>query len=99
MKGRVFNPPFLCLKYEEGRILICNFKKRALPLYKPLVALALGGCMVLVVNLEAETLSDLEVLISETRTRVAEVFLKMGISDATFNNLEKKYGGFGVCGI
>jgi putative transposase len=33
---------------------------------------------------------------SETGTTVAEVCRKMGISDATFYNWKKKYGGLGV---
>jgi len=33
---------------------------------------------------------------AETGTRVAEVCRKMGISDATFYNWKKKYGGLGV---
>ena len=33
---------------------------------------------------------------AETGTRVAEVFRKMGISEATFYNWKKKYGGLGV---
>lgn len=33
---------------------------------------------------------------SETGTRVEEVCRKMGISQATFFNLKKKYGGIGV---
>ena len=33
---------------------------------------------------------------AETRTRVAEVCRKLGISDATFYNWRKKYGGLGV---
>jgi len=33
---------------------------------------------------------------AETGTKVAEVCLKMGISDATFYNWKKKYGGLGV---
>ena len=32
----------------------------------------------------------------ETGTRVAEVCRKLGISDATFYNWRKKYGGLGV---
>ena len=33
---------------------------------------------------------------AETGTRVAEVCRKMGISEATFYNWKKKYGGLGV---
>ncbi len=33
---------------------------------------------------------------AETGTRVAEVCRKLGISDATFYNWRKKYGGLGV---
>ena len=33
---------------------------------------------------------------SETGTKVAEVCRKMGISEATFYNWKKKYGGLGV---
>ena len=33
---------------------------------------------------------------AETGTRVEEVCRKMGISDATFYNWKKKYGGLGV---
>ena len=33
---------------------------------------------------------------AETGTKVAEVCRKMGISDATFYNWKKKYGGLGV---
>lgn len=33
---------------------------------------------------------------SETGTQVAEVCRKMGISEATFYNWKKKYGGLGV---
>ncbi len=33
---------------------------------------------------------------SETGTRVSEVCRKMGISEATFYNWKKKYGGLGV---
>ena len=33
---------------------------------------------------------------AETGTRVAEVCRKLGISDATFYNWKKKYGGLGV---
>jgi putative transposase len=33
---------------------------------------------------------------AETGTRIAEVCRKMGISDATFYNWRKKYGGLGV---
>jgi putative transposase len=33
---------------------------------------------------------------AETGTRVDEVCRKMGISDATFYNWKKKYGGLGV---
>ncbi len=33
---------------------------------------------------------------AETGTRVAEVCRKMGISDATFYNWKKKYGGLGI---
>ena len=33
---------------------------------------------------------------AETGTRVAEVWRKLGISDATFYNWKKKYGGLGV---
>ena len=33
---------------------------------------------------------------AETGTRVEEVCRKMGISDATFSNWKKKYGGLGV---
>lgn len=33
---------------------------------------------------------------SETRVKVEEVCRKMGISDATFYNWKKKYGGLGV---
>jgi len=33
---------------------------------------------------------------AETGTKVAEVCRKMGISDATFYNWRKKYGGLGV---
>jgi len=33
---------------------------------------------------------------SETGTRVKEVCRKMGISEATFYNWKKKYGGLGV---
>ena len=33
---------------------------------------------------------------SETGVRVAEVCRKMGISEATFYNWKKKYGGLGV---
>ena len=33
---------------------------------------------------------------SETGVRVPELCRKMGISDATFYNRMKKYGGFGV---
>ena len=33
---------------------------------------------------------------SETGTRVSEVFRKMGVSEATFYNWKKKYGGVGV---
>jgi len=33
---------------------------------------------------------------AETGTTVAEVCRKMGISDATFYNWKKKYGGLGV---
>ena len=33
---------------------------------------------------------------AETGTRVAEVCGKLGISDATFYNWRKKYGGLGV---
>ena len=33
---------------------------------------------------------------SETGTRVLEVCRKMGISEATFYNWKKKYGGLGV---
>ena len=32
----------------------------------------------------------------ETGTRIQEVFRKMGISEATFYNWKKKYGGLGV---
>jgi len=32
---------------------------------------------------------------AETETKVAEVCRKMGISDATFYNWKKKYGGLG----
>ena len=35
---------------------------------------------------------------AETGTRVAEVCRKLGISDATFYNWKKKYGGLGVSG-
>ena len=34
---------------------------------------------------------------SETGTRVDEVCRKMGISEATFYNWKKKFGGLGVC--
>lgn len=33
---------------------------------------------------------------TETGTKVAEVCRKMGISDATFYNWKKKYGGLGI---
>ena len=33
---------------------------------------------------------------AETGTSVAEVYRKMGISEATFYNWKKKYGGLGV---
>ena len=33
---------------------------------------------------------------AETGTKVAEVCRKMGISDATFYNWKKKYGGLGI---
>jgi len=33
---------------------------------------------------------------AETETQVAEVCRKMGISEATFYNWKKKYGGLGV---
>jgi putative transposase len=33
---------------------------------------------------------------AETGTKVAEVCRKMGISEATFYNWKKKYGGLGV---
>ncbi len=33
---------------------------------------------------------------AETGTRVSEVCRKMGISEATFYNWKKKYGGLGV---
>ena len=33
---------------------------------------------------------------AETGTRVSEVCCKMGISEATFYNWKKKYGGLGV---
>ncbi|SQJ73224.1 putative transposase subunit [Escherichia coli] len=33
---------------------------------------------------------------AETGTRVEEVCRKMGISEATFNNWKKKFGGMGV---
>ena len=33
---------------------------------------------------------------AETGTRVVEVCRKLGISDATFYNWKKKYGGLGV---
>ena len=33
---------------------------------------------------------------SETGTRVSEVCRKMGVSEATFYNWKKKYGGVGV---
>lgn len=33
---------------------------------------------------------------AETGTKVAEVCRKMGISDATFYNWKKKYGGLGL---
>ena len=33
---------------------------------------------------------------AETGTKVAEVCRKMGISDATFYNWKKKYGGLGM---
>ena len=33
---------------------------------------------------------------AETGTRVAEVCRKMGVSEATFYNWKKKYGGLGV---
>ena len=33
---------------------------------------------------------------AETGTRVVEVCRKLGISDATFYNWRKKYGGLGV---
>ena len=33
---------------------------------------------------------------SETGTRVSEICRKMGISEATFYNWKKKYGGLGV---
>ena len=33
---------------------------------------------------------------AETGTSVAEVCRKMGISEATFHNCKKKYGGLGV---
>ncbi len=33
---------------------------------------------------------------SETGTKVAEVCRKMGISEATFYNWKKKYGGLGI---
>ena len=33
---------------------------------------------------------------AETGTRVEEICRKMGISDATFYNWKKKYGGLGV---
>lgn len=33
---------------------------------------------------------------AETGTRVAEICRKMGISDATFYNWKKKFGGLGV---
>lgn len=32
----------------------------------------------------------------ETATRIQEVYRKMGISEATFYNWKKKYGGLGV---
>jgi putative transposase len=36
---------------------------------------------------------------AETGTRVAEVCRKMGISEATFYNWKKKYGGLGVAEV
>ncbi len=33
---------------------------------------------------------------SETGTRISEICRKMGISEATFYNWKKKYGGLGV---
>ena len=36
---------------------------------------------------------------SETGVKVEEVCRKMGISDATFYNWKKKYGGLGVTGL
>ena len=33
---------------------------------------------------------------AETGTRVSEVCRKMGISDATFYNWKKKFGGLGI---
>ncbi|QND86971.1 Transposase [Chromobacterium vaccinii] len=34
---------------------------------------------------------------AESGTTVAEVCRKMGVSEATFYNWKKKYGGLGVC--